>query len=47
MPLREKAMENKLPAGGGAVTVLLLLIGLLVNRRHHMNRLGIHADSAG
>jgi len=30
MPLHEKAMENKLLAGGSVVATLLLLIGLLV-----------------
>ena len=30
MPLHEKAIENKLLAGGGAVVALLLAVGLLV-----------------
>ena len=30
MPIHEKAMENKLLAGGGVVATLLFVIGLLV-----------------
>jgi len=30
MPLHEKAMENKLLAGGSVVATLLLVVGLLV-----------------
>jgi len=30
MPIHEKAMENKVLAGGGVVATLLTLIGLLI-----------------